>query len=295
MSIKVAEIVTQRIIAALESGTASWRRPWVGGDCAPRNIDSPKTPYRGSNFFFLSMMNHPSPYYLTFKQIVKKGGRIKEGEEKKYTPIIFWSVFDKKDAKGNVLEDKGFSLRFYNVWNLSQIDGIEAPKRDNDVEHTFTPVDAAEAIVKGYEGAPQVITVKGGDRACYEPVIDTVMMPSAPQFACSDEYYSTLFHEFAHSTGHRSRLNRPEIQDYVGFGSHSYSKEELVAEMTAAFLCAESGIDNSTIDNSAAYIASWLKALKNDPKMIIEAASKAQKAADHILGRKPDYAKKEEN
>ena len=133
----------------------------------------------------------------------------------------------------------------------------------------------------------------GESRAYYMPALDMVNMPAKELFKTDEQYYSVAFHEFAHSTGHASRLNRKEVTDGSKFGSHDYSIEELVAEMTAVFLCHETGIQ-APFDNSIAYLKSWLKAFKNDTKMIMTASSRAQKATDYILNRTPDYLKKEE-
>jgi antirestriction protein ArdC len=150
-------------------------------------------------------------------------------------------------------------------------------------EREFTPIECCEQIVAGYKGAPEV--THGHTKAAYRPSADEVIMPSAERFHSNEEYYSTLFHEFTHSTGHKSRLARKGIVDAdASFGDDKYGREELVAEMGAAFLCGHAGIEASTIDNSASYLAGWLKVIKGDPKLIVQAAGAAQKAADLILG-----------
>jgi antirestriction protein ArdC len=130
----------------------------------------------------------------------------------------------------------------------------------------------------------------GGDSASYSKVLDSVQMPERTCFDSMEEYYSTLFHELAHSTGHPARLNRSTLTDFERFGDHNYSREELVAEMGAAFLAGTCGIENRTINNSTAYLANWLDALKNDSRLVLVAASQAQKAADLILGVTPGDA-----
>ena len=140
-----------------------------------------------------------------------------------------------------------------------------------------------ERIASRYAGSPPV--KHGGNRACYFPQADFVAMPPREAFTSEGAYYATLFHELAHSTGHRSRLNRDSLTGFAQFGDHSYSKEELVAEMAASFLLGESGLAApELIDNSAAYLASWIKVLKGDSKLALQAASAAEKAANHILG-----------
>lgn len=280
MSNKVLQIATDRILSALKTGTVPWRKPWKAG-MRPCNIDGYE--YRGINFFFLSMLGFEMPVFLTLRQIKEKGGRIKDGEEKKHSPVFFWKILSyTKDKQGNVLDDpRSIPLaRYTQVWNIAQVDGIELPKRFKSTAPVIPAIDAAEAIVAGYKNAPAM--QHGGNRACYSPVLDKVSMPNKEQFTSSEEYYSTLFHELAHSTGHLNRLNRKELMASTFFGSHDYSLEELVAEMGAAYLCAHAGIDN-TLDNSAAYIAGWMKALQADEKMLMTAAARAQKAFAHIV------------
>lgn len=274
----VYEIITERITDLLEKGTIPWRRPWAGGEM-PRNLVS-KKPYNGINVLMLACAGFTSPYFLTFNQTRKLGGTVKKGE--KGTPVIFWKLL--KDKKGAVTKngkEKTFGfLRYYSVFNAAQCDGIEVPAPVVPAKD-FDPIKAAEDIEINYEDCP-TITHKGG-RACYSPGGDQIMMPSKDSFVGAAEYYSTLFHEMGHSTGHKKRLDREGVTDPIKFGSHKYSKEELVAEFTACFLCAEAGINN-TLDNSAAYIQNWLKALKDDPKMIVQASGKATRAAKYITG-----------
>jgi antirestriction protein ArdC len=127
-------------------------------------------------------------------------------------------------------------------------------------------------------------------RAYYSPAEDIVAMPNRERFENEAGYFATLFHELIHSTGHASRLNRATVTESAGFGSNPYCREELVAEMGAAFLCGQAGIAESTLENSAAYVQNWLEQLQNDKKLIVQAAAQAQKAADFILGTKFDEA-----
>ena len=195
--------------------------------------------------------------------------------------VIFWKwlVKNREDLEtGEKRQQKIPMLRYYTVFNLDQIDGIEAPE-EPEVEK-LDPIEAAESIVSDMPKQPGR---RAGDKAVYYPTSDEVAMPEFQDFHSSEEFYCTLFHELAHSTGHVSRLNRKEIMEVNHFGSHEYSKEELVAEMTAAFLCGESGILPATIENSAAYLQSWAAKFKEDTKMVVCAAAQAQKAADFIL------------
>lgn len=279
MSNKVYDIITQNIIEKLEAGTIPWRKPWAAGK-APQNLISRK-PYRGVNSFILNCAEFASPYWLTFKQAQGKGGSIKKGS--KSTAIVFWKFNEhtRTNNEGEEKTDRVPFVRYYRVFNLEQCDGIEAPAEDA-VEHT--PIDSiatAEAIVEGMPGRPEIR--ENLNRAFYSPGKDYVGMPVKDTFTGAEEYYSVLFHELSHSTGHASRLNRFKQDRAASFGSSEYSKEELIAECGAAFLCGMAGIEAATIENSAAYIKGWLKALRNDNKLLIQASGKAQKAADYIL------------
>jgi antirestriction protein ArdC len=276
---KVYQIVTDKIIAQLENGTVPWRRPWGGRSAMPRNLVSGK-PYRGINVFLLGCHGFESPFWLTFNQAKDLGGHVRKGE--KSTPIVFWREWEREAADGSV--DKIPILRFYSGFHLSQCEGIPADRIPavERPEHAFAPIDRCEGIVVGYRGRPTIRHDFG--RAFYRPNDDLVGMPRQTAFTSPEEYYSTLFHELAHSTGHRSRLNRQGIETAVSFGSTDYGREELVAEMGAAFLCGTCGIETATLDNSAAYIAGWLKTIKRDVKLVTLAAAAAQRAVDHILG-----------
>jgi len=280
----VYEIVTQRIIKKLEEGIAPWQKPWAGGG-APANFIT-KRPYRGFNSIALSpiITGFRSRYWGTYNQISGKGGQVRRGE--KSTPIVFWKFWE-QEQDGE--KSKRFIVRYFSAFNLEQQDGIEVADGE---KFAWNPIEKAESIVSSWNGP----TVKhGGVRACYAPAVDIVTVPERSSFAHGEDYFGTLFHEMAHSTGHASRLNRSGITDPSFFGSHTYSKEELIAEMGAAFLCAESGIIDSTLDNSAAYLQCWLGKLKQDPKMLVHAASAAQKAVDMILGRKADAPQESES
>lgn len=279
----VYEIVTSNITKALERGVCAWRKPWNADTVHPMNITGRR--YSGANYFILSIMGD-HPVWLTANQIRQHGGKIKNGEERKAMPVVFWKWLPKQDDP----DGKFPMIRFFNVWNYSQTEGIELPnaiasKITNSalIKHTGTN-GAADTIINSMPNAPKMV-IQASDRACYRPSTDTVTVPLREQFNDLNEFYSTMFHELTHSTGHKSRLNRKEIEEPTFFGSHGYSNEELVAELGAAFLCAESGVDN-TLENSAAYIQGWLKRLTSDPKAFVTAAGKAQKAADYILNRK---------
>ena len=173
-------------------------------------------------------------------------------------------------------------LRYYTIFNLEQVDGIEAPIEPETVK--LESIAASEKIVFEMQNRPVIIEA-AGNKACYYLSRDEVQMPFFQDFDESEKYYSVLFHEVAHSTGHQSRVSRPEMQKGNRFGSDDYSKEELIAEMTATFLCGESGILPATVENSVAYLQSWAAKFKEDSKMVVCAAAAAQRAADYILNR----------
>lgn len=264
------EIITNRIIGQLEKGIVPWRMPWSKNGLA-RNWKNQR-PYRGINAMLLS----PGEY-LTFKQAKEAGGSVKKGA--KSQPIVFWK-FTKSEDSDTGEEKKYAMIRYYNVFHINDTEGIESKVVEDEFNHD--PILTAESIVQNYKDCPTVMYAPG--RALYRPRTDEISVPDINEYKHPEEYYSTLFHELAHSTGHKSRLNRKGIAEYDGFGSTQYSEEELIAEMAAAMLCGVARIENTTLQNSAAYIGSWLKKLKNDPKMVIKAGSAAQKAADHIQG-----------
>lgn len=310
--VDVYQEVTDRVIEALEAGTIPWHRPWktTEGEL-PRNLVSKKA-YKGINIFLLAMAPHSSPYWMTYKQAAELGfqqwrkanekkddqvardeyfalpvedrGGVRKGE--KATMIVFWNMIKNKsyDPSDKTSQKVIPFLRYYNVFNAEQTTGIDYPKPE-PVESDFTPVEAAENILANFEG-PKV--VHGGNRAYYAPSNDVIGMPEREQFDTPEDYYSTHFHEAVHSTGHKSRLSRPEIVKINGFGTDEYSREELVAEMGAAMLCNYAGIEPGSIENTAAYIKGWLAKLHDDKKLLVSAAGRAQKAADFILGDDPE-------
>lgn len=270
---KAYEVVTNAIIAGLENGKVAWRRPW--STLRPFNPSS-KTEYRGINTLVLSLFTYKDPRWLTFKQIEAMGGKVRKGE--KGTPIVFWKRITVEDKETGKTKNFPLLKHFY-VWNVEQVDGLTLPELEE-----FKPnaqLTECENIVRNMVNAPEIN--HGGDRAYYLPSADKIQMPLLERFKNSEAYYGTLFHELGHSTGHSSRLNRPEVTQAAKFGDENYSREELVAELCSAFLCQAAGIDNDQ-ENTTAYVKGWLGALKNDPTMIVWAAGRAAKAADYILG-----------
>ncbi len=273
----IYETVTKLIIDRLEKGVIPWAMPWKTGNSMPRNLITNK-PYRGFNFWYLLSFGFEQPYFLTFNQAKELGASIKKGA-KSYM-VIFWKIleYEKEDDI-----KKMPMLRYYRVFHINDVEGISTDRIPNDdkYDHQFNPIETCEQLIESWNDIPQIKL--GKNSACYFPSLDEVHMPDPKTFYKDEEYYSTIFHELVHSTGHRKRLNRHEKFSNHHFGSPDYSQEELVAEMGAAYLCGICGIEKATIDNSAAYINGWLSKLKSDNRFIISASALAQHAVDYIL------------
>jgi len=277
MENNVYDMINSRIMDLLEKGTVPWRRGWNVTSSMPRSL-STKKEYRGVNVFLLASMQFAQPWFLTFNQIKERGGIIKQGE--KACPIVFWKWIDRTDPED---KNKVPLLRYYNVFNVEQTEGITYPELVTDT-NAFASIEAAENIIATMPNKPLIEHM--GNRAYYNPRSDSVTLPIVTSFETAEEYYSTAFHELTHSTMHECRLARKVKDEVHRFGDEGYSKEELVAEMGASFLCGHAGIENNTIENSAAYIQGWLRALKNDKTLLVHAAAQAQRSTDYILNRK---------
>lgn len=272
--------ISNAIAAKLEQGVRPWAKPWKDG-LSPR-FDIPHNAlsgraYRGANVFYLMLLQEAYGYesaaWLTFKQALELGGNVRKGE--KGALIFFWH-FGAKTDKETGEEVKTVTVRSYVVFNVAQTEGVKMPKRDVE---TLTPAERnanAESMITA-TGAKMRY---GGDRAFYSPSVDCVTVPIAEAFASPDDYYGTVFHELGHWTGHESRLKR---EFGKRFGDDAYAFEELVAELTAAFVCGANGFASVARDDHVAYIHSWARRIKDDPKAFIKAASEAQKAADYIM------------
>lgn len=233
-------------------------------------------------------------YYDVDKDELFAGG-IRAGE-KKFGYVVFWKfrswTEEKKKPDGTVEEKDRFvpMLKFTPIFNALQADGITVPTVERP--EGFTAIDACEKLIAEYDRGPRVD--HGGDRACYWPSRDQISMPDQKAFERPEFYYTTRFHEEVHGTGHADRLARKTLMDTTYMGSHQYSEEELVAEMGASFLAAHTGIDIApVVENSAAYLKHWLAVIKKEPKLLVNSASRAQKAVDYILNRewKPEEEK----
>jgi antirestriction protein ArdC len=276
MKQSIYEEITGRIITMLEAGTIPWRKPWTVTAGMPRNLISKKA-YRGVNVLLLHALSYESPLWATYKQVAQLGGSVRRGE--KACPVIFWKPLEVADKETGETQ-KIPLLRYFYVFNLAQCQGLT----DISAPLATPATTEAQAII---DNMPQRPDIKFGmTKAFYSPREDFVAMPNRDRFDSEAGYFATLFHELTHATGHETRLNRQTVTKQAGFGSNEYSKEELVAELGASFLCAEAAIVQHTLDNTAAYIANWLTALKNDSKLIIQASAQAQKATDFILAKK---------
>lgn len=270
----VYQLVTDRIISELQNGVIPWRRPWTTrGQSFPINYVTRK-PYRGINQFLL-----PAGEYASFKQVADAGGKVKKGA-KAYMVVFFTFVEDKKDASKQIP-----ILRYYNVFNIAtQCEGIESKYKPSETsEHDA--IAQAENIINMYHHQLAGGIVYGHDSAYYSPSQDMVHVPKLEDYKVKEEYYSVMFHEMVHSTGHETRLAREGVTNKkVAFGDETYSKEELIAELGSAMLCNHVGILDTTIKNSASYLNAWIKKLKEDSRLIVSASGQAQKASDYILG-----------
>lgn len=280
-------MINEKLFEELENGLIPWHKPWKDfdeqGDFIPPQNYVTRQAYRGINFILL-LNRFEQPYYLTFKQVKALGGRICKGE--KCTPVVFWKPLDAKktDDKEHSETEKKFILRYYKVFNITQTTGIDytAVKWKESAEDLqFDKIQKAESILTGYKDSPKVVF--NSSEAFYVPSLDKVYVPKPEYFKAPEFFYSTLFHELSHSSGHKSRLNRRGIAEFNG-SSHQYSYEELIAEFSASYLNGHSGIYQTTIEENAAYLQIWLRKLKDNTRWLVNAASAGQRAAEYILG-----------
>jgi len=285
MSDTIHRMVTERMIAALERDTVPWHKPWQAVDGRPTSMTTAQ-PYRGVNVFLLGLTadeeGYASRYWGTYRQIGQLGGQVRKGEHS--TIVVFWKpveAADRDPQTGEVTVKQIPVLRHYRVFNAAQVDHL--PDRFHPAPEPDSQISQPQTVLDGYLARGPTLRHVAGDRAAYHPATDTIRLPQRSQFRSAEHYYATAFHEAAHSTGHQSRLDRPGIAAFDHFGSDTYAREELVAEMTSSILCAETGIDDPELfDNSAGYIAGWLSALNHERTLVVAAAAQAQRACDLI-------------
>lgn len=277
MKADVYQIITDRILAMLDAGVNPWRKPWRAAAYKPPQNLLSRRPYRGINVILLGLSPYASPYWMSYRQTLQAGGHVKKGE--KSSLAVFWKLFDKADQTDPTKRERIPVLRYYNVFNVEQTEGVEYPKAEVPT-FTHDPIAEAERIA---HAMPQPPTITNADeaRAFYRAETDTVNVPPLVRFEKAAEYYSTLFHELTHATAHPSRLNR-KTEGPQGFGSANYGREELIAEMGSAYLCGKAGILDETADNTAAYLDGWRALIKADRRAVVLAAAAAQKAVDYI-------------
>lgn len=292
--ISLYQEVTNRIISLIEQGVVPWRKTWSTYELA-RNYVSGR-PYTGINYLLMNNTSHPIPYFLTFNQVKDLGGKLRKGA--KAEMVVYYMVYH-KDSKDNTLSPEEASqrrlkgeeikmlrfLRYYSVFNVEDIGGAELDlNRFKEVKLSDNErIIRCEEILHKMPNPP-VFKQIDPNRAYYSPQGDYINLPDIKQFESSFHFYSVCFHELLHSTGHVSRLNRPEVMDGSRFGTISYSREELLAEIGASFLNHHCQIDTTDIiENSASYLKAWLDVLREDPKFIFRVSAEAQKAVDYIF------------
>lgn len=291
--VDVYEIITDKIIEYLDKGIIPWHKPWKFA--IHQNMFSQRS-YNGINVLLLNsrcaLKGYKSPFWLTYNQVKKLGGSVKKGENS--TLVTFWKIreWETKKETGD-LDDQGNPimetvtetkplLRYYRVFNIEQTKDIPKDKIPVLETKEHDPIARGESIIRGMSKDLEITYTDSG--AWYNPTKDIVNVPDRTRFETIEDFYNTMFHELGHSTGHSTRLQRFNGNvDETLFGSRSYSKEELVAELTASFLSGDLGIEETTIKNSAGYIQSWIKKLKNDKKLIVMASAKAKNSAGYIL------------
>lgn len=279
MKKSVYQMVTDRIIEQLENGIIPWNRPWTGTKDGAYNRVSGK-PYSLLN----QMLLLHSGEYATYKQWTEAGGQIRKGEKSEI--VTFWKLqpVEEEQEDGTKIKKQIPLLRYYNVFHVSQVDGVEQKEKPELIEHE--PITEAEKVKEAYKEREQIeIREIISNEAFYSLSRDYIQVPCREQYTYIEEFYSTLFHEMIHSTGNWKRLDRLESGASARFGSETYSKEELVAEIGAAMILNCLGIETEkTLKNSSAYVQNWLQVLKNDNKFVVSASSKAEKAAKYIFG-----------
>ncbi|MBG8555815.1 ArdC family protein [Hymenobacter guriensis] len=275
----VYQIVTDRVIEALEAGQIAWRKPWHAAYGLPRNYVSGRA-YTGINAFLLHLVGS-TPFFLTFRQAKELGGNIRKGA--KGMPVIYYNVTTRTDKQTGEEEKMPF-IKYFTVFSVDDVEGVDIVLPEQPQDRAHEPLAAAEALVAGWATCPRI--EHGGAQASYTPGPDLVQVPRPETFTSGEAYYSTLFHELTHATGHASRLDRSDLAEALRpSGRAGYAREELTAEMGAAFLCGHAGLDPSaTLENTAAYLQFWLEQLRGDKKLVVQAASRAQRAAEFILG-----------
>ncbi|TAL66958.1 MAG: DUF1738 domain-containing protein [Bacteroidetes bacterium] len=284
--------ITDLIIEKLKQNIIPWQKTWK--TAYPQNLIS-GLHYNGINIMLLGLQDYESHFWLSFKQCRDIGGSIRKDE--KASLVVFWKpivdISQKENDVDELSADIHFLLRYYYVFNIAQCNIPEDVLKKRNIMSTNPKIIEAEQIIQNYPNPPEIVTNNIISNPRYLPRLDRIEIQSIDLFNSSDDYYASLYHELIHSSGAKQRLARRGIIDKISFGTENYSKEELVAEIGASYLCNISGI-HKTIDNQSAYIQNWLHVLKNDNRMILIAASQAQKSCDFILNNSSTTNQKEE-
>ncbi len=279
--------ITQQIIDQLEAGVRPWTRPWTGSAPVTRPLRHDGTPYSGINVLLLwsEALRHGfgSATWMTFRQALMLGGRVRKGEKGSTVVYANQIVRTATDEVGDEVEQRIPFLKAYTVFNVEQIDGLPNVYRPTAPE-PVNPDGRLEAVERFFDGLG-VDTRHGGSAAYYVPASDHVQMPPFETFRDAAAYYATLGHECVHWTGHAARMNRDFSRS-----TQAYAREELVAELGAAFLCADLGLELEPREDHAAYLGHWLEVLKADKRFLFSAAAHAQRAADYLHAHKADRA-----
>lgn len=279
--------VTDRIIADLEKGVRSWMKPWNAGHTAgkiTRPLRHNGTPYQGINILMLwgeaLDKGYSAPIWMTYNQAQELGAHVRKGQQGSLVVYANKLTRTETDDNGAEVEKQIPYMKGYSVFNVEQIEGLPAHyygKPENTLPLTER-LDHAEQFIAN-TGA----TIgHGGDKAYYAPARDIVQMPPVESFKDKESYYATILHELTHWTSHKTRLDRSF--NAKRFGDNGYAREELVAELGAAFLSEDLGITPEIRPDHAEYLAHWLKVLKEDSRAIFSAAAHAQRAADYLQG-----------
>lgn len=286
---EVYEKITASLLKLVESGDLlPWQKPWKGNSEWARSMSSGKA-YNGINRWVLTLTaqeNNWSPWFGTYKQIEALGGQVRKGE--KSSMAILWKPFEGVDkATGDV--KKFMMLKTFSIFSASQADNLPEKFYAKPDPAEFDTDATAESVFNEYVVSENITLRSGGDSAFYSPRIDAIQLPNFATFDSAEHYYATAFHEAGHSTGHAGRLNRPGVVDFDAFGTHQYSREELVAELSSSLVLGILGLDKpNVVENQAAYLKSWKSRLVEDPQAFVWAAGRAEKAADLILGIKAE-------
>lgn len=278
----IYQTVADRILKQLEAGVVPWRKTWKTG--LPRSLATGRE-YRGINVLMLGSAPYESCYWLTYREAERLGGHVRKGE--RATTVVYWKWRTSEELRRIMDSGKDASpaqcVPFASaVFNLDQVEGVERPEGTL----TASPDRRLELAGQMLDVMPEAPTIAHAitTEPAYSPMRDTITMPHLSQFTGADEYYATLFHELVHSTGHPRRLSRFHRSGFRA--KEHYSFEELVAEFGASFLCAFAGIDNTETEQlQASYIEEWSQVFRKDGRVLLRAASAAQKAADYIRGK----------